>query len=140
MTEVRFIIPGRISGKGRARATQIGGFVRLYTPSKTRAEEAMIATLGKAAVQRAGGKKLEGALALDIVIVQQPPESWSKKKRQQANWIVSGFDLDNAIKEISDALNGIAYEDDRQISKISAERVWRMCGEERVEVKITTLE
>lgn len=138
MTEVRFIVPGRVAGKGRPRATSVGGFTRLYTPAKTRSEEAGVAMIAKAAMR--GMKPLEGPLWLDIVIVQRPPASWSKKKAAAANWIIQKPDFSNQQKLLEDAINGIVFVDDSQIAKVSAERVWRMCGDERVEVKISTLE
>lgn len=137
MTEVRFTVPGRLNGKGRARVTTIGGFARLYTPAKTRSEEKFIATLAKGAM--AGREPMEGPLWLEVVIVQKPPPSWSKKKAQDANWIITSNDLDNTIKQVSDACNEIVYGDDRQIARIHAERIWRSVGEERVEIRVSTL-
>lgn len=45
------------------------------------------------------------------------------------------IDLDNALKVALDALNGIAYEDDKQVCKITAERR-APHGEARLEVEI----
>lgn len=138
MTTVAFAIPGRLSGKGRARATFVGGFARLYTPQKTRSEEKYISTLARGGM--AGRPLLEGALHLEVLIVQRPPPSWSRKKVREAKWIITANDLDNTIKEVSDSCNKIVFADDRQIAKISAERIWDVAGAERVEVRVTTLE
>lgn len=45
------------------------------------------------------------------------------------------LDLDNALKVALDALNGIAYEDDKQVCKITAERR-APHGEARLEVEV----
>lgn len=49
-------------------------------------------------------------------------------------------DLDNLIKSVWDALNGIAFEDDRQIDRVSA-RVYRGVGgaSARVEIQVYEL-
>ncbi len=138
MTTIAFAVPGRLRGKGRARFTTIGGFARAYTPSNTVREEKLVAHFASAAMDRR--PPLEGALHLEILVVQLPPPSWPKIKRQTAKWITTSNDLDNLIKEISDSCNKIVFADDRQIAKISAERIWRTTGGERVEVRVTTLE
>lgn len=43
-------------------------------------------------------------------------------------------DVDNLLKAVMDGLNGVAWKDDRQVVKISAERIEDEC--ERVEVQI----
>ncbi len=137
MNEVRFTIPGRLCGKGRARFTTIGGFARAYTPSKTGSEEKLVATFAKSAM--AGSQPMEGPLWLEVVIVQRPPPSWSKKKAQEANWVTTRPDLDNIVKQCLDACNEIVFADDNQIARIHAERMWRTTGEERVEVRVSKL-
>jgi Holliday junction resolvase RusA-like endonuclease len=44
-------------------------------------------------------------------------------------------DLDNTFKAIQDALNGIAYEDDKQIVKIIAQK-YRNCGYDGFDLKV----
>ena len=44
-------------------------------------------------------------------------------------------DIDNIVKIILDSLNGIAFKDDNQITKIEVEKVYTF-DEERVYVKI----
>ena len=48
-------------------------------------------------------------------------------------------DLDNIAKTILDALNGIAYEDDKQIVELHCEKYYTSKNTEYVEVKIETL-
>ena len=42
MSEVSFVIPGRVKGKGRPRAVARGGFARVYTPKDTVNAESMV--------------------------------------------------------------------------------------------------
>ena len=134
---ISFTIPGRLAGKGRPRFTTVGGFARAFTPSKTRDEEAKVARHARHAMD--GAPPLEGPLALEIIIIQKPPPSWSKKKAQEANWITQKPDLDNICKLISDACNAIIFVDDSQIAKLNAERMWRTTGDERIEIRVSKL-
>ena len=58
-----------------------------------------------------------------ISIYQAIPKSWSKKKCLQAEQgeivpLSRNGDIDNIAKSILDALNGFAYEDDRQVTTL----------------------
>lgn len=111
---ISFVIAGEVKGKQRPRMTR-GGHV--YTPSQTREAEAEIARLGREAM---GDRPLlDGAVTLGVIVHTAPPMSASKAARERK---LSGKelptkkpDLDNIVKLISDALNGIVYHDDRQI-------------------------
>jgi len=111
---ITFVIAGEVKGKQRPRMTR-GGHV--YTPTQTREAEAMIAKLGREAM---GDRPLlDGAVTLGITVYTAPPVSASKAARER---MLSGKehptkkpDLDNIVKLISDALNGVVYHDDRQI-------------------------
>jgi Holliday junction resolvase RusA-like endonuclease len=66
------------------------------------------------------------------------PKSWSKKKRQLA---VDGEiypqvkpDLDNVMKAILDALNGVVYADDSQVINLVATK--RYSTDPRIEVYV----
>jgi Holliday junction resolvase RusA-like endonuclease len=66
---------------------------------------------------------------VDVTIVEPVPKSFSKSKTHAA---LAGYispqvgDVDNKFKAITDALNGIAYIDDKQICEM---RVMRRYGE-----------
>jgi len=99
-TEWRLTIPGAPVGKGRPRTTKQG---HVYTPEATRGAENAIKLLAQASGQQMLG---EGRIAMRVAF-------WC------ATW---RGDLDNLVKLVSDALNGIAYADDRLIDRIEAER------------------
>ena len=73
----------RATGKGRPRFSTQGGFVRAFTPKKTRDYENQI----KAAAIAAMGHVLEPlneALGISVTAYMPIPESWSDKKRAAA--------------------------------------------------------
>lgn len=113
-----FVVPGEPVGKGRPRAFRMGNGIRMHTPEKTTRYESLVALAARDAM--AGRAPLEGPVAFDLTLVTVPPASWSKKKRAAA---LAGEirpttkpDWDNVGKAICDALNGIAFLDDKQVT------------------------
>ena len=73
-------------------------------------------------------KKLAGAIQIKILAYYAIPKSFSNKKRDAA---MRGDatpqikpDLDNVIKSVCDGLNGVAYDDDKQITFITAAKYY----------------
>lgn len=60
----------------------------------------------------AGWRPMTGRLAVDITL---HPRMTKKGKESQCR-----LDIDNAIKAVLDALNGVAYADDRQVIQLAA--------------------
>ena len=54
------------------------------------------------------------------------PTSWSKKKKssKEGKFCDNNADIDNYCKAILDSLNGIYYEDDRQVVMLRARMYW----------------
>lgn len=129
------IIPGQPQGKARARTVTRGGVVRSYTPPKTADYEKMVAFCYRT---QGGRYYSDDPVRLHIAAFYEIPKSWSRKKRDEA--AASDLlptvkpDCDNCIKIIADALNGVAYADDKQI--ISVNLTKRYSREPRVEVHI----
>ena len=94
------------------------------TPTRTRNYEAMIASLW---LQK-HYPTLEGAIKVDIEFYYPIPQTWSKKKKEAAERfdIVPTVrpDLDNLVKIVLDGLNGIAFEDDKQIALIWSQKLY----------------
>ena len=111
-----FRVDGEPRGKQRPRFTKQG---RTYTPKETRNYELEIreAALNKAVAS--GYLKPEGAVRVSITAWFSPPASWSKKKRAAAMagdiYPTVKPDADNLGKAFLDALNEIAYHDDKQV-------------------------
>jgi Holliday junction resolvase RusA-like endonuclease len=135
--EIRFVIPGRVGGKGRPRATAIGGHARMYTPAKTVSMEAMVRGFGAAAM--CGGALMDGPLHLAVVVSLERPASWSKRKRAETPIPTGKPDLDNVVKLIGDALNGVVWRDDSQIASLHIHRQFIESGGEQVEVTVSRL-
>ncbi len=74
----------RATGKGRPKFSTHGGFVRAYTPAKTRVFENSIKMSAIAAMGAAGLEPLNEALGVEMLAYIPIPESWSRKKRAAA--------------------------------------------------------
>lgn len=132
---IYFVVYGEPHGKGRPRASSRGGFVRMYTPANTLAYEAEVARLAEAA--RGSWPVMSTPMSLRVVAHHAIPKSWSKRKQQQAleGQLIPGKpDLDNVAKAVLDALNGVIYEDDRQVIRLVAEK--RYSHDPKVEVYV----
>lgn len=112
---IKFEILGQPIGKQRPRVLKRG---ITYTPSKTVNYETMV----KYTYQSLYGQRepILGHIEATITAIFPVPKSYSKKK---ANELLAGRynydkkpDCDNLAKIILDALNGIAYKDDSQVT------------------------
>ena len=121
---VTISLAGEPQGKGRARATKIGAFIRMYTPEKTRTYEGMIRS---AAMDAIGNKPpFEDPVEFVMRAIFPVPASWSGRKRERAllGEIKPGKkpDLDNVAKAWNDALNGVVYRDDALICRMTLDK------------------
>ena len=110
-------IPGEMRGKGCPRFARRGAFVQTFTDEKTANAETWVKACGVKAM--AGEAPITGPVWLRMNIAIVPPQSWSKKKRAAALagevFPTGKPDLDNCLKLVADALNGIVWQDDKQI-------------------------
>jgi Holliday junction resolvase RusA-like endonuclease len=117
MKEVSFNVAGPMRGKQRPRATRMG---RIYTPQETVNAEAYIKYLASQAM--GSMEPFEGALKATFAIYVEIPKSFTKSRRQAAlagtDYPTTKPDLDNIVKLLADAMNGIVYKDDKQIVSI----------------------
>ena len=131
---VYFVVYGNPVGKGRPRATSRGGFVRMYTDAKTLGFESAVADEARIAMRE--WQAFNTPMQLQLSAYYPIPKSWSKKKRQMA---MDGEihpqvkpDLDNVMKAVLDAMNGVVYVDDSQVINMVATK--RYSSDPRVEV------
>lgn len=136
---ILLIIEGEPVGKGRPKASSRGGFVRMYTPEKTRSYEELVAIEGRKAMAKL--PPFDGPVLLELRMVFGVPASWSKAKRAAAmagEMVPTRIpDIDNCAKAICDALNAIVWVDDAQVTDIVARK--RFGENPHVEARITPL-
>lgn len=132
---IQFTVPGEPTGKGRPRFTRSG---RCYTPKKTQDYENQVALAYKMLCD-APRTPVNTPVMLEIDVYHSLPKSLSKRRTDalRNEYPQKTPDLDNCIKAVTDGLNKIAYEDDKQIVAIIARKYYADVG--RVEVRIGTL-
>lgn len=133
--EIRFNVEGKVQPKQRPRFRRAGNKVFTYTPKATVDYENLI----KEGFLRKCKNMSDylGNVEMEIIARFKPPKSTSKKK--YALLLNTPFlkkpDLDNAVKSICDALNGVAYNDDNQVSKITVSKIYYEVDEVEVVIR-----
>lgn len=120
---VTFRAYGEPVAKGRPRFTRHG---RAYTPKKTHDYESEVAAIAKSAMGES--EPLETPVIVCVYVTFPIPPSYSKKRSEAC---LNGSerhtkrpDLDNCVKAVTDAMNGIVYKDDSQITTLHATKVY----------------
>lgn len=111
-------------GKARPRFMTMGGKVHTYTPKSTKDMEKLIADEYKAQGGKNYGEKM---VHITITAKYNPPKSLSKKKKSELfrqQYMNKAPDVDNIAKLVLDALNGVAYIDDRQVVSLFCEKIY----------------
>lgn len=136
---ISFSVPGKIQAKERPRINRYGSF---YTPNKTHSSENTIRIYAKTAMH--GQKPLDGYIKVTISIMEKPPESWSKKRKQDAlagEHFPTRGDLDNKIKSCLDGCNGIVFTDDKNVVYITALKSYGSLDETLIDIyPVTTID
>lgn len=113
-------------GKGRPRASGKGGFVRMYTPKKTRAWEEEFAEKAAALTDRRG---MTGPLAVSVVAVFPRVKRLPKCGARVPHTVKP--DVDNIAKAVLDGLekSGIIA-DDKFVCSLTAESRYAASSED----------
>lgn len=113
MDQVQLVVYGRPVPKQRPRVTRSGA----YTPKRTRDYEKLIRAAWIDKQLKRWVK--DGVYRLRVFAMYEAPRSWPKRKQEMAIGgrlpMVNVPDWDNVGKIVSDALNGLAWEDDKQV-------------------------
>lgn len=122
----KFEIPGEPVAKGRPRFSFKGKDVKTYTPKKTVSYENLVKL---SFMQQVGNvEPIHKGVYVYIQAYLKIPDSTSKKKREQMNekeiLPLKKPDCDNIAKGILDALNGMAYDDDKQIVSLEVNKFY----------------
>lgn len=127
-----FTIHGRPVGKMRPRTFVQGGRAITMTPDRTRQWERLVAAQGTAAL-------LDGSLKWPMnaryVLTVNAYHAFTKAGTERK----TASDLDNVIKSVKDGLEGVAYENDRQVLGIVDSWTHHGAENERTEVVLETL-
>jgi len=117
MKSFSFTVPIAPVGKERPRVTRRNGMVVTYTPKKTITAENAIRFMALA--NRL--VRMEGPLKLDLICSMEPPASMSQKKRLALmEKPMEGYpDVDNLLKLVMDALQGLVYKNDKSVVQAS---------------------
>ena len=106
---MRFFVKG-IPTKRRVRFTKSG---KAYVDAKTKAEMKEIASKYR-------GEKIRGCVSVEVDVYPKLPKNTPKKITSLP--AMKKPDLDNVLKVVMDALEGVAYDNDAQVTKTRAER------------------
>ena len=131
MSSVSFDVWGKVRGKGRPRFTRGG---HAYTPKATRDYEAAIREAFENATVRPQ-EPFSGPIAVCIKTYRQLPRSTPKSVIMEPDTHKS--DADNVAKVVLDALNGVAWLDDAQVTSLTVVKLDRERREECLRVSIT---
>lgn len=137
MKEIIITAPGKPVGKQRPKFSTKGKFVNAITPEQTVNYENYLKMLY---IEKYGDMAFEAEepLELTVNVYFQPPANTSKKKLEMMfnNSIrpTKKPDFDNIAKIVGDALNAVAYPDDKQIVDASIHKFYS--GEPRTEIII----
>ena len=113
-----FTVFGRPQPKQRARKGKNG---RWYTPTPTRNYEALVRDVASLEL---GVWRKDGVFRLEVhaYVADHRP-----------------FDCDNVLKSVGDALNGVGYEDDRQVTETATSKAYEPGGRPRIVVRLERL-
>lgn len=131
MSSVSFDVFGKVMGKGRPRFTRGG---HAYTPKATRDYERAIREAYENAPMRPP-EQFSGPIAVCIMTYRQLPKSTPKSVLSEHD--THKPDIDNVAKIVLDALNGVAWDDDAQVTSLTVVKLDRTRGPERLSVRIT---
>ena len=139
MREFEFTVETIPKAKARPRFARRGKFTQTYTPKTTMDYERKIAE--EFLLQ--GGTVFDYPyLAMDIIAYFPIPKSTKKADRMLLESECVPYDkhidLDNLAKAVMDAVNGIAYTDDRQIVSLKVKKFYGRVG--RVVIRIKEIE
>lgn len=130
-----FEVPGEPRGKGRPRFSKTG---HAYTDSGTRAYENKIIACYRQQLQ--GFRWPDSAfISIEVTAHYPIPKSASKAAiaAMQAGRVLPSRkpDVDNVLKIVLDALNGVAYKDDAKVVAVSAKKIYSLTPKLVVEMK-----
>jgi Holliday junction resolvase RusA-like endonuclease len=137
---IEFTVLGEPVGKSRPKFSTFNGHAMAYTPAKTVNYETLVKLSYQ---QQCGGNPYEKDVALRAEITAYfpiPKSASMKRKKMMLDGVIrhtKKCDADNLAKACLDALNGIAYYDDSQVSELFVSKQYS--DNPRVIIKISEI-
>jgi Holliday junction resolvase RusA-like endonuclease len=140
---IRIEIPGEPVAQGRGRAVPVfgkGGVPKMFTskkgnqipmmrvkdPTNSYNWKAVAGDLMKREMEARGLTPLTGPLCVRVICIFSLARSnWRKTKPRPREWSQNSKDVDNLLKAVMDAGNGILWLDDRQVA---GAQPWKITG------------
>ena len=128
-----FKIPGKAQAKQRPRMGRSG---IVYTPKETLIYENYVKMCYSDYANQFGWLPYENQVRAEIEVLVAVPKSDSKtKKKAKIEGMIRPAvkpDCDNLAKSILDSLNGLAYQDDKQVVELFVKKYYAENAEVRV--------
>jgi Holliday junction resolvase RusA-like endonuclease len=119
---------GDVTPKERPRSTRTG---RVYTPPATQKFEASVKEAAQIQMHKQGIAAMFCPVAVHLRVYEPIPQSWGNVYQDLAKAGLvypSRRDLDNQMKAIMDAINGVVFNDDRQVVQVFAVKAYGDAG------------
>jgi Holliday junction resolvase RusA-like endonuclease len=131
---IELAIVGNPVPQGRPRFARVGKFVRTYDPKESAAwkDSIKLQAISLLRDNYADWQLISGPVNLNCEFYINRPASVSVKKRPEPT---VKPDLDNLLKAVKDALKGIVWVDDSQVTRLSAMKIYS--GTPGVRIAIT---
>lgn len=114
-------VPGKPTPKQGGRSARLTtGQTIHYQPEKVRNYAAFVSMCAREAMN--GAEPWTGPVHRTVHVLRCMPKAWSKKRRLRHNPCTTTPDLSRICENIDDALQGIVYQNDRQITSNSARK------------------
>ena len=116
-------LPYPISSNRYWRPVNLGKHISIVPTKEAKQYREQVGWIARGAGAR---QPLTGRIAVDLKLYPHRPQDWKTRQRKLgAAWddSVQCIDLTNAEKVLMDALNGVAFEDDKQVRRYTAERM-----------------
>lgn len=149
--DIEFVIYGEPMGKQRPKVSMRNGYAHAYTPKETILYENKVLMFYKDKIKDTeyedkvifdNNQIVEMNLVAYFGLTKQDfgKKGLSKNGQYKINrkYCNKKCDIDNIVKIVLDALNGICYNDDKQVVKITASKVYTL-EQPRVEVSFNEI-
>lgn len=116
-------LPYPISANRYWRPVNLGKHISIVPTKEAKQYREQVGWIARGAGAR---QPLKGRIAVDLKLYPHRPQDWKTRQRKLgAAWddSVQCIDLTNAEKVLMDALNGVAFLDDKQVRRYTAERM-----------------